>query len=193
MDSNQIQILKRLWDKNPVYDVNWFRKFLGVGYNDVLIRREFRKYLGGDNVVFDKVNKMLQNTFHVSAGGYNFDFKPLNWDIDIFDANDGGKDMVVSDLSCIVDAEGTVFLMGYDGSTWKLGNVMMSDDDTDLGSIAWEVEVEVMDAIVDKLRDVITTTTGVAIDNLDNIIYDDSEFAEGLQENLVRMKKIMGL
>ena len=101
--------------------------------------------------------------------------------------------MVVSDLSCIVDAEGTVFLMGYDGSTWKLGNVMMSDDDTDLGSIAWEVEVEVMDAIVDKLRDVITTTTGVAIDNLDNIIYDDSEFAEGLQENLVRMKKIMGL
>jgi len=193
MDSNQIKILKKLWDKNPVYDVNWFRKFLGVGYNDVLIRREFRKYLGGDKVVFDKVDKLLQNTFHVSTGGYNFDFKPLNWDIDIFDANDGGKEMVVSDLSCIVDAEGTVFLMGYDGSTWKLGNVMMSDDDTDLGSIAWEVDAEVKDAIADKLREVITTTTGVAIDNLDEIIYDDSEFAESLQENLVRMKKIMGL
>lgn len=193
MDSNQIKILKKLWDKNPVYDVNWFRKFLGVGYNDVLIRREFRKYLGGDKVVFDKVDKLLQNTFHLSAGGYNFDFKPLNWDIDIFDANDGGKEMVVSDLSCIVDAEGTVFLMGYDGSTWKLGNVMMSDDDTDLGSIAWEVDAEVKDAIADKLREVITTTTGVAIDNLDEIIYDDSEFAESLQENLVRMKKIMGL
>ena len=193
MDSNQIKILKKLWDKNPVYDVNWFRKFLGVGYNDVLIRREFRKYLGGDKVVFDKVDKMLQNTFHVSDGGYNFDFKPLNWDIDIFDANDGGKEMVVSDLSCIVDAEGTVFLMGYDGSTWKLGDVMMSDDDTDLGSIAWEVDVEVQDAIADKLREVITTTTGVAIDRLDEVIYDDSEFAESLQENLVRMKKIMGL
>lgn len=193
IDRKQIQILKKLWDKNPVYDVNWFRKFLGVGYNDVLIRREFRKYLGGDDVVMDKVDKMLQNTFHVSAGGYNFDFKPLNWDIDIFDANDGGKEMVVSDLSCIVDAEGTVFLMGYDGSTWKLGNVMMSDDDTDLGDIAWEVDAEVKDAIVDKLREVITTTTGVAIDNIDEIIYDDSEFAESLQENLVRMKKIMGL
>ena len=193
MDSNQIKILKKLWDKNPVYDVNWFRKFLGVGYNDVLIRREFRKYLGGDKVVFDKVDKLLQNTFHISEGGYNFDFKPLNWDIDIFDANDGGKEMVVSDLSCIVDAEGTVFLMGYDGSTWKLGDVMMSDDDTDLGSIAWEVDVEVQDAIADKLREVITTTTGVAIDRLDEVIYDDSEFAESLQENLVRMKKIMGL
>ena len=68
MDSNQIQILKRLWDKNPVYDVNWFRKFLGVGYNDVLIRREFRKYLGGDNVVFDKVNKMLQKYFPCKCG-----------------------------------------------------------------------------------------------------------------------------
>jgi len=193
MDSNQIKILKKLWDKNPVYDVNWFSKFLGIGYNDVKIRREFRKYLGGDKVVFDKVDKLLQNTFHVSTGGYNFDFKPLNWDIDIFDANDGGKEMVVSDLSCIVDAEGTVFLMGYDGSTWKLGNVMMSDDDTDLGSIAWEVDIEVKDAIVDKLREVITTTTGVAIDNLDEVIYDDSEFAESLQENLVKMKKIMGL
>lgn len=193
MDSNQIKILKKLWDKNPVYNVNWFQKFLGVGYNDVLIRREFRKYLGGDKVVFDKVDKLLQNTFHISEGGYNFDFKPLNWDIDIFDANDGGKEMVVSNLSCIVDAEGTVFLMGYDGSTWKLGDVMMSDDDTDLGSIAWEVDVEVQDAIADKLREVITTTTGVAIDRLDEVIYDDSEFAESLQENLVRMKKIMGL
>ena len=193
MDSNQIKILKKLWDKNPVYNVNWFQKFLGVGYNDALIRREFRKYLGGDKVVFDKVDKLLQNTFHISEGGYNFDFKPLNWDIDIFDANDGGKEMVVSDLSCIVDAEGTVFLMGYDGSTWKLGDVMMSDDDTDLGSIAWEVDVEVQDAIADKLREVITTTTGVAIDRLDEVIYDDSEFAESLQENLVRMKKIMGL
>lgn len=193
MDSNQIKILKKLWDKNPVYDVNWFRKFLGVGYNDVLIRREFRKYLGGDKVVFDKVDKLLQNTFHVSAGGYNFDFKPLNWDIDIFDANDGGKEMVVSDLSCIVDAEGTVFLMGYDGARWKLGDVMMSDDDTGLGDLAWEVDAEVKDAIADKLREVITTKTGVAIDNLDEIIYDDSEFAESLQENLVRMKKIMGL
>lgn len=193
MDSNQIKILKKLWDKNPVYDVNWFRKFLGVGYNDVLIRREFRKYLGGDKVVFDKVDKLLQNTFHVSAGGYNFDFKPLNWDIDIFDANDGGKEMVVSNLYCIVDAKGTVLLMGHDGSTWKLGDVMMSDDDSGLGSFAWEVDIEVQDAIADKLREVITTTTGVAIDRLDEVIYDDSEFAESLQENLVRMKKIMGL
>lgn len=193
MDSNQIKILKKLWDKNPVYNVNWFQKFLGVGYNDVLIRREFRKYLGGDKVVFDKVDKLLQNTFHISEGGYNFDFKPLNWDIDIFDANDGGKEMVVSDLSCIVDAEGTVLLMGHDGSTWKLGDVMMSDDDSGLGSLAWEVDVEVQDAIADKLREVITTTTGVAIDRLDEVIYDDSEFAESLQENLVRMKKIMGL
>ena len=149
--------------------------------------------MGGDKVVFDKVDKLLQNTFHVSAGGYNFDFKPLNWDIDIFDANDGGKEMVVSDLSCIVDAEGTVLLMGYDGARWKLGDVMMSDDDTGLGDLAWEVDVEVKDAIADKLREVITTKTGVAIDNLDEIIYDDSEFAESLQENLVRMKKIMGL
>ena len=193
MDSNQIKILKKLWDKNPVYNVNWFQKFLGVGYNDALIRREFRKYLGGDKVVFDKVDKLLQNTFHISEGGYNFDFKPLNWDIDIFDANDGGKEMVVSDLSCIVDAEGTVLLMGHDGATWKLGEVMMSDDDSGLGSLAWEVDVEVQDAIADKLREVITTTTGVAIDRLDEVIYDDSEFAESLQENLVRMKKIMGL
>ena len=191
MDNNQQKILKKLWDKNPVYDINWFRKFLGVGYNDVLIRREFRKYLGGDKVVFDKVDKMLQNTFHVSEGGYNFDFKPLNWDIDIFDANDGGKEMVVSDLSCIVDAEGTVFLMGYDGAVWKLGDVMMSDDDTGLGDLAWEVDAEVKDAIADKLREVITTKTGVAIDNFDNIIYDETEFNTQLQENIHRIVEMM--
>ena len=73
----QIYAFHNQWDKNPVYDVNWFTKLLGVGYDDVPIRKEFRNYLGGDNVVFENVDKMLQNTFHVSSGGYNFDFKPL--------------------------------------------------------------------------------------------------------------------
>lgn len=193
MDSKQIQILHNQWDKNPVYDVNWFTKLLGVGYDDVPIRKEFRNYLGGDNVVFENVDKMLQNTFHVSSGGYNFDFKPLNWDIDIYDTNDGGKDMEVSNLSCIVDAEGTVLLMGYDGSTWKIGDVMMSDDDSTLGDIAWDVDLEVKDAILDKLREIVTTKTGVAISNIDEIIYDETEFEESLQENISRIKEMMRL
>lgn len=189
MDQSLKKILHKIWDKYQVYDEKLIRKFL-TGYKEldsIELRNEFRNWLGGDDAVFNKVEEFLSKPKHARVGGYDFDYKPINWDINV----SNNHDMWVELDSSVVDANGKVTLDGYDGNTYDIGEVMSEEEFSGEDSISWEVDDEINDIIKDQLRDLLMKNFGVDLIYYHNLVYDDQAFDKSLRENVSKIKKIV--
>lgn len=189
MDQSLKKILHKIWDKSQVYDEKLIRKFL-TGFKEldsIDLRNEFRNWLGGDDAVFEKVEEFLSKPKHVRVGGYDFDYKPINWDINV----SNNHDMWVELDSSVVDANGKVTLDGYDGNTYDIGEVMDGEEFSGEDSISWEVDDEMNDIIKDQLKDLLMKNFGVDLIYYHNLVYDDQAFDKSLQENVSEIKKIV--
>jgi hypothetical protein len=190
MDQSLKKILHKIWDKYQVYDEKLIRKFLtgDKEHDSNELRNEFRNWLGGDDVVFNKVEEFLSKPKHVRVGGYDFDYKPIIWDINV----SNNHDMWVELDSSVVDTNGKVTLDGYDGNTYDIGEVMSGEKFSDEDSI-WEVNNEIDDIIEDQLKDLLMKNFGVDLIYNHNLVYDDQAFDKSLQENIQRIREMMGL
>jgi len=190
MDQTLKKILHKIWDKYQVYDEKFIRKFL-TGYKEldsIELRNEFRNWLGGDDVVFNKVEEFLSKPKHVRVGGYDFEFKPLLWDVNMSDG-----DMWVEMDSSLLDPNGKVTLDGYDGNTYDIGEVTSGKGIFDEDSISWEVANEISEIIEDQLKELLMKNFGVDLNYHHNIVYDDQAFDKSLRENISRIREVMGL
>ena len=190
MDQSLKKILHKIWDKYQVYDEKLIRKFL-TGYKEHdsnELRNEFRNWLGGDDVVFNKVEEFLSKPKHVRVGGYDFEFKPLLWDVNMSDG-----DMWVEMDSSLLDPNGKVTLDGYDGNTYDIGEVTSGKGIFDEDSISWEVANEISEIIEDQLKDLLMKNFGVDLIYNHNLVYDDQAFDKSLQENIQRIREMMGM
>jgi hypothetical protein len=188
MDQSLKKILHKIWDKYQVYDEKFIRKFL-TGYKEldsIELRREFRNWLGGDDAVFNKLEEFLSKPKHVRVGGYDFEFKPLLWDVNMSDG-----DMWVEMDSSLLDPNGKVTLYGYDGNTYDIGEVTSGKGIFDEDSISWEVANEISEIIEDQLKDLLIKNFGVDLNYHHNIVYDDQAFDKSLQENVSKIKNIV--
>ena len=182
MDQSLKKILHKIWDKSQVYDEKLIRKFL-TGYKELdslELRKEFRNWLGGDDVVFNKVEEFLSKPKHARVGGYDFDYKPINWDINV----SNNHDMWVELDSSVVDANGKVTLGGYDGNTYDIGEVMSQEEFSGEDSISWEVDDEINDIVKDQLKDLLMKNFGVDLIYYHNLVYDDQAFDKSLREGV---------
>ena len=190
MDQSLKKILHKIWDKYQVYDEKLIRKFL-TGYKEldsIELRNEFRNWLGGDDAVFNKLEEFLSKPKHARVGGYDFEFKPLLWDVNMSDG-----DMWVEMDSSLLDTNGKVTLDGYDGNTYDIGEVTSGKGIFDEDSISWEVANEISEIIEDQLKDLLMKNFGVDLNYHHNLVYDDQAFDKSLQENISRIKEMMGL
>jgi hypothetical protein len=94
--------------------------------------------------------------------------------------------------SSVVDTNGKVTLDGYDGNTYDIGEVMSGEKFSDEDSI-WEVNNEIDDIIEDQLKDLLMKNFGVDLIYNHNLVYDDQAFDKSLQENIQRIREMMGL
>jgi len=182
MNQTLKKILHKIWDKYQVYDEEFIRKFL-TGYKEldsIELRNEFRNWLGGDDVVFNKVEEFLSKPQRARVGGYDFEFKPLLWDVNMSDG-----DMWVEMDSSLLDPNGKVTLDGYDGNTYDIGEVTSGKGFSHEDSISWEVSNEIGEIIEDQLKDLLIKNFGVDLNYHHNIVYDDQAFDKSLRENIL--------
>ena len=190
MDQSLKKILHKIWDKYQVYDESLIEKYLiGSKENKFLeFRKEFRNWLGGNEIVKEKVDKYLSQTQRAQYGGYDFEFKPLLWDVSTSDG-----DMWVEMDSILVDANGKVTLDGYDGNTYKIGEVRSGKKFTDEDNISQEIGYEIHEIINEQLVETLVKNFGVELSEFEHLVYDDQAFDKSLQENISRIKEMMGL
>lgn len=185
MDQSLKKILHKIWDKYQVYDEKLIRKFL-TGYKEldsIELRNEFRNWFGGDDAVFNKVEEFLSKPKHARVGGYDFDYKPINWDINV----SNNHDMWVELDSSVVDANGKVTLDGYDGNTYDIGEVMDGEEFSGEDNIPWEVDDEINDIIRLQLKDLLMKNFGIDLVYYNNLVYDDQAFEKSLKESIRRI------
>ena len=190
MDQSLKKILHKIWDKYQVYDESLIDKYLiGSKENKFLeFRKEFRNWLGGNEIVKEKVDKYLSQTQRAQYGGYDFEFKPLLWDVNTSDG-----DMWVEMDSILVDPNGKVTLDGYDGNTYKIGEVRSGKKFTDEDNISQEIGYEIHEIINEQLVETLVKNFGVELSEFEHLVYDDQAFDKSLQENISRIKEMMGL
>jgi len=190
MDQSLKKILHKIWDKYQVYDESLIDKYLiGSKENNFLeFRKEFRNWLGGNEIVREKVDKYLSQTQRAQYGGYDFEFKPLLWDVNMSDG-----DMWVEMDSILVDPNGKVTLDGYDGNTYKIGEVRSGKKFTDEDNISQEIGYEIHEIINEQLVETLVKNFGVELSEFEHLVYDDQAFDKSLQENISRIKEMMGL
>ena len=187
MDQSLKKILHKIWDKYQVYDEKLIRKFL-TGFKEldsIELRNEFRNWFGGDDAVFNKVEEFLSKPKHARVGGYDFDYKPINWDINV----SNNHDMWVELDSSVVDANGKVTLDGYDGNTYDIGEVMDGEEFSGEDNMAWEVNDEINDIIRLQLKDLLIKNFGIDLVYYNNLVYDDQAFEKSLKESIRRILK----
>jgi hypothetical protein len=187
MDQSLKKILHKIWDKYQVYDEKLIRKFL-TGFKEldsIELRNEFRNWFGGDDAVFNKVEEFLSKPKHARVGGYDFDYKPIIWDINV----SKNRDMWVELDSSVVDANGKVTLDGYDGNTYDIGEVMDGEEFSGEDNMAWEVNDEINDIIRLQLKDLLIKNFGIDLVYYNNLVYDDQAFEKSLKESIRRILK----
>ena len=187
MDQSLKKILHKIWDKYQVYDEKLIRKFL-TGFKEldsIELRNEFRNWFGGDDAVFNKVEEFLSKPKHARVGGYDFDYKPIIWDINV----SKNRDMWVELDSSVVDANGKVTLDGYDGNTYDIGEVMDGEEFSGEDNKAWEVNDEINDIIRFQLKDLLIKNFGIDLVYYNNLVYDDQAFEKSLKESIRRILK----
>jgi hypothetical protein len=185
MDQSLKKILHKIWDKYQVYDEKLIRKFL-TGFKEldsIELRNEFRNWFGGDDAVFNKVEEFLSKPKHARVGGYDFDYKPIIWDINV----SKNRDMWVELDSSVVDANGKVTLDGYDGNTYDIGEVMDGEEFSGEDNMAWEVNDEINDIIRFQLKDLLIKNFGIDLVYYNNLVYDDQAFEKSLKESIRRI------
>ena len=187
MDQSLKKILHKIWDKYQVYDEKLIRKFL-TGFKEldsIELRNEFRNWFGGDDAVFNKVEEFLSKPKHARVGGYDFDYKPIIWDINV----SKNRDMWVELDSSVVDANGKVTLDGYDGNTYDIGEVMDGEEFSGEDNMVWEVNDEINDIIRFQLKDLLIKNFGIDLVYYNNLVYDDQAFEKSLKESIRRILK----
>jgi hypothetical protein len=153
--------------------------------DSIELRNEFRNWFGGDDAVFNKVEEFLSKPKHARVGGYDFDYKPIIWDINV----SKNRDMWVELDSSVVDANGKVTLDGYDGNTYDIGEVMDGEEFSGEDNMAWEVNDEINDIIRLQLKDLLIKNFGIDLVYYNNLVYDDQAFEKSLKESIRRILK----
>jgi hypothetical protein len=167
--------LTLLWDKmGPEYSADDL-KLIGVSDDmdqerlGLLARRYFREYLGGKDVVVQKVEDILdKGVFHVKKGGYDFKFEVTGYEIvedellyDII-LNDVKFNIIkgtITDFHHVLHNANLkdIFTMSIE-EIQKKYDAPYYDEDY-LMEVGWEVE----DLVADKLSEEVTSKTGVSI------------------------------
>lgn len=167
--------LTLLWDKmGPEYSGDDL-KLVGVS-DDVdqerlalLARRYFREYIGGIDVVVQKVKDILdKGTFHVKKGGYDFKFEVTGYeivddeflyDIVLNDVKFNIIEGVITDFHDVLHNANLkdIFTMSIE-EIQKKYDAPGYDEDY-LMEVGWEVE----DLVADKLDEELTPKTGVTV------------------------------
>jgi hypothetical protein len=131
------------------------------------------------------VEEFLSKPKHARVGGYDFDYKPIIWDINV----SKNRDMWVELDSSVVDANGKVTLDGYDGNTYDIGEVMDGEEFSGEDNMAWEVNDEINDIIRFQLKDLLIKNFGIDLVYYNNLVYDDQAFEKSLKESIRRILK----
>ena len=183
MDQSSKEVLHKIWDKHQVFDIKFIRKYLGVQNKINLdeLRKEFRNWLGGDRVVYDKAHKLLSQKQRARVGGYDFEFKPYDWVINTTDPN-----VTVYVDSCYVDPYGQVTLFGEDGGTYDIGEVISGEEFStgEMGDVSSEVKYEIKEIVNDQLKDLLLKNCGVQLIPFPDIIYNSKPFDKPLREHI---------
>lgn len=190
MDNTFKKALHMMWDKNPVYDINFINRYLSVEYkDDKELRKEFINYIGGPDVAVEKAENLMKQIFRGQSGGYDFKFKPMNWDI-----LESDGDIFIENIYCTIDPNGEVTLMGVDGETYTIGQINKLETNGVVDAdMAWEIGEETKDVIVETLYNEITKKTGVEISGPTDVEVEvsDKEFTTKLDEAINRIKNLL--
>ena len=184
MDQSLKKILHKIWDEQQSFDVKFIQRYLGVQKKIDLdeLRKEYRNWLGGDRVAFDKAHKLLSQKQRVIVGGYDFEFKPHNWIINTTDPN-----VTVYVDSCYVDPYGQVTLFGNDGVTYDIGEVISGEEFStgEMGDVSSDVKYEIKEIVNDKLKDLLLKNCGIQLIPFPDIIYNSKPFDKPLREHIL--------
>ena len=184
MDQSLKKILHKIWDEQQSFDVKFIQRYLGVQKKIDLdeLRKEYRNWLGGDRVAFDKAHKLLSQKQRVIVGGYDFEFKPHNWII-----NTTGPNVTVYVDSCYVDPYGQVTLFGNDGGTYDIGEVISGEEFStgEMGDVSSDVKYEIKEIVNDQLKDLLLKNCGVQFIPFPDIIYNSKPFDKPLREHIL--------
>lgn len=184
MDQSLKKILHKIWDEHQSFDVKFIQRYLGVQKKIDLdeLRKEYRNWLGGDRVAFDKAHKLLSQKQRAIVGGYDFEFKPHNWVINTTDPN-----VTVYVDSCYVDPYGQVTLFGNNGGTYDIGEVISGEEFStgEMGDVSSDVKYEIKEIVNDQLKDLLLKNCGIQLIPFPDIIYNSKPFDKPLREHIL--------
>jgi len=202
MDSNQKGAILKYWQKNgPSLLDHRLRKIYGLDdhsdWNE--LRMMLVDNLGGILEVDALVKSRASQPFTAKCGGYNFDFIVKNYDLteDTTFVQSGDEVYMIDEVFCVLDPSGTARL--HDGIEYTLFDLQhltptelkkkyQSElDNMDLDEIYYEL----IGCVKATLFLEITQKYGVEIGDVDIEEGKSQDFESGLNENIVKIKKIM--
>jgi len=155
---NNIDYLKEplfsYWDKNGPKDLKMAKKLFGIPpAASNLVQDWLLEWMGGTDELYQILNKYQGRDLRGQAGSYDFKFYLDNLNI-------YSHDGVEIYFDAIVDGDGQVHI---EYPNYVIDNIYQANMDED---IAWEVEDEIRDTILETLEEIIDIQFPINIDRV---------------------------